>query len=47
MKQAKKNDLRTVFITVPYYRSRNPDDFKNFIETIAKKSSDAPFGLRN
>ena len=37
MKQAKKKDLRIDFMALHYYRSRDPDDFEDFIETIAKK----------
>lgn len=37
MKQAKKKDLRIDFMALHYYRSRDPDDFENFIEGIAKK----------
>ncbi len=37
MTQAKKQDLRIDFMALHYYRSRDPDDFEDFIETIAKK----------
>lgn len=37
MEKAKKKDLQIDFMALHYYRSHNPDDFEDFIETIVKK----------